>query len=318
MLLFTGGKTGGHIMPLISLIEYTKEKSIYVGQYNNLEEKICKNLNIEFVGFYLSDKKPTSIFKAYKQIKKKLLTKDITAVIASGGLVSFIACLFAIRYKKPLFLLEENVILGSSNKILRPFCKKIFYAYQPINKDKKGIITGLPIRNINLYPSINNYDILVIGGSLGSKILCDVATYISKDYKVCLIAGRYYKDISKNKNLDVIEFSSNIFQLMKNSKLIIARAGASTTAEIFYINKPLICIPSMNTKKNHQYYNAQFFQQKKACFMCLEKNYKNEILKQVQQILNNEALRINMLEMQKKLVNYNAKQTIMSTIKENI
>ena len=74
----------------------------------------------------------------------------------------------------------------------------------------------------------------------------------------------------------------------------------------------------MNTKKNHQYYNAQFFQQKKACFMCLEKNYKNDILKQIQQILNNEALRINMLEMQKKLVNYNAKQTIMSTIKENI
>ena len=43
MILFTGGKTAGHIYPLIVLIKELNEKAIFIGFKGGLEEEICRN-----------------------------------------------------------------------------------------------------------------------------------------------------------------------------------------------------------------------------------------------------------------------------------
>ena len=113
-------------------------------------------------------------------------------------------------------------------------------------------------------------------------------------------------------------FSNDIYALMAKSRIIIARAGASTTAEIFYMNKPFICIPSMKTKKNHQYYNAKYFSEKNACVLCLEKDMQKEINSQIQNLLDNENARVNMLTAQKNLVHLDATDIILKEIKESL
>ena len=50
MLYFTGGKTGGHIFPLVNLIKSIDTPSKYVGYNDFLEEKVCKDNGIDFVG----------------------------------------------------------------------------------------------------------------------------------------------------------------------------------------------------------------------------------------------------------------------------
>ena len=43
MIIFTGGKTAGHVYPLMEIIKYfDKEKVLYVGLMDNIEEEICK------------------------------------------------------------------------------------------------------------------------------------------------------------------------------------------------------------------------------------------------------------------------------------
>lgn len=305
-------------MPLVSLIKESNQEAIYIGQKGNIEERICKANQIPFIGYSKYKSRIRSGIKGYFYLKKTLKDFKIDALITSGGFVSLSACLYAIRYKIPIFLLEENIITGTFNTYMYPFCKLKFLAYNKEKLRKKEIVSGLPLRNYEKKALKEIYDVLIIGGSLGSKVLCDLAYSISKKYKTCLIAGKYKKEVMENSNLKVIEFSNDIYDLMEKSKVIIARAGASTTAEIFYINKPFICIPSMKTKKNHQYYNAKYFSEKNACILCLEKDSKENIIRHINTILENEQFKVNMLSAQRKLIELNSKKIILKKIGEVI
>ncbi len=318
MFAYTGGKTGGHIMPLIALIRKFPEQAIYIGQKDSLEERICKENHISFIGIKPYSDRIRSMVLGYLDLKEKMKDKKIEALIASGGFVSFPACFYAILHKIPVFLLEENRIIGNFNRIIYPFCKKMFLAYPLAKMKKKMVVTGLPLREKGWSIVKYEYDVLIIGGSLGSTVLSKTAETISKQYKTLLIAGKYAKEYKENPNLKILEFSSDIYTLMKKSRLIIARAGASTTAEIFYVNRPFICIPSRKTKRNHQYYNARYFEEEKACVVCLEQDIDTTLLSHIHNILGNETLRMNMLNAQKKLVSENAGSKIYEVIKESI
>lgn len=318
MYLYTGGKTGGHIMPLIRLIKQSDAEAIYVGQKGNLEEKLCKSNDILFLGIEHNKNKILMGLKGYRYLLGELKNKRIDAIISTGGYVSLACILFGIKNKIPLFLIEENVVLGAVNKFFYPFCKKVFLAFELEKNKNKMLLTGLPIREYIKRPVYNKYDILVIGGSLGSKPLCLIADELSKKYKVCLVAGRYYKDFKNNSNLDVLEYTEDIYSYMAGSKIIIARAGASTAQEIFMMNKPFICIPSMKTKGNHQYHNAKFFSEKKACFLVLENQAAADIDRLINNILLNPQISINMSDSQNKLYKSNAAKKILTEIEETI
>ena len=48
MIALTGGKTGGHVTPLLSVCEQLTEDVLYVGNENSLEERCCQKENIPF------------------------------------------------------------------------------------------------------------------------------------------------------------------------------------------------------------------------------------------------------------------------------
>lgn len=320
MLAYTGGKTGGHIYPLIRLIEEDNKKALYIGYKNSLEEKICnQNDKISFIGLNASNSKNKYLkaIKGYKELNNKLKNYKIEAIISSGGFVAIPACIYAIKNKIPLFLLEENLVVGRVNELFYPFCKKMYLGYELDKMKKKYMLTGLPIKKIDNSTLNNEYDILIIGGSLGSKKLCELAIGLKDEYKCLLIAGNYYLDYEHYSNIKVIDYSNDIISLMKKSKIIIARAGAQTSAEIFKVNKPYICIPSLNTMKNHQYINALYFKNKGACIMC-DENSLEELKSNINNILNNDSIIINMKASQNKLSSNNAANTILKSIRESI
>lgn len=320
MLAYTGGKTGGHIYPLIRLIEEDNKAALYIGYKNSLEEKICnQNDIISFIGLNSinSKNKYLKALKGYRELKDKLNKYKIEAIISSGGYVAIPACIYAIKKRIPLFLIEENLVVGRVNEVFYPFCKKMYLGYELDKTKKKYVLTGLPIKKIDKSILNNEYDILIIGGSLGSKKLCELAIGLKDEYKCLLIAGNYYKDYKNYSNIKVIDYSNDIISLMKKSKIIIARAGAQTSAEIFKVNKPYICIPSLNTMKNHQYINALFFKSKGACIMCDENNL-DDLKGNINNILNNESIIVNMKAAQNRLSSDNAAHIILKSVKENI
>ncbi len=312
MIVLTGGKTGGHIIPLISIAK-TVNNSYYIGSINSLEEKLCKEFNINFKGL---DLKNNNIFNIIKCLFK-LKLKNVDMVISTGGYVSVPVLLYAIIHRIPIYLIEENLIIGSTNHFFSFFAKKVFTAYKISNK-KKFITSGIPL--IDDYEKNNikiDYDILIIGGSLGSKPLCDLAINLSKDYKVLLIAGRFYNDYQENNNLIIYDYINNLRNYISKSRLVISRAGAVTTYEIFKENVLCIVVPSLNTKKNHQYLNALYFE-KCGCAKLFKENELNEINRYIKYLFNNKEIANRMLVNQKNIINNNSINIIKKGIGYNV
>lgn len=264
MHIYTGGKTGGHIIPIINMIENDNDY-LYIGTKNSLEERISNEKNINFLGIDNYSNKLIYIFKGIKKIKKELINKKIDFVFSTGGFVALPVLLFSLIHKIPIFLFEPNIIIGRTNRIFYPFCKKLFLGYEIKNMKNKMIVSGVPLK-IKYEISKIKYDILIIGGSLGSRPLCEIALKLKDKYKVLLIAGKYYKEYYQYFD-NIIDYSNNIYSLMNEARVVISRAGAITISELIYINKPFITIPSKNTKDNHQVLNAKYFENLGLCLL---------------------------------------------------
>ena len=104
-----------------------------------------------------------------------------------------------------------------------------------------------------------------------------------QNYQVLYITGKnlYEKFISDHKfpnNVKVLPYLDDLPALLKNTDLIITRAGASTMSEIISLTLPAIFIPSPYVANNHQYYNALELKNNNAGELIEEKDLTSKIL----------------------------------------
>ncbi len=273
LIYLTGGKTLGHITPLINIYKKLNYKHtfVYFGLSNSLEEELCKLNNIKFIPLYLKGLNRKNIFKnievfslifkSNKIVKKELLTKP-DLIIASSGFV----CIPLLYKSKniPIFLLEQNTTLGLVNKLFYKKSTKLLLSL-PIDKtlDKTYLTGNFVISEKSAYDNIEFYTkkrtILLFFGSMGSSYLYD---YFSKneevfnDYKVFIVLpNKYYDKYVFNKFIKLKPIN-NINNIFNRFDLLITRAGATTIAEILNSNTKALLIPSPNVVNNHQEKNA--------------------------------------------------------------
>ena len=142
--------------------------------------------------------------------------------------------------------------------------------------------------------------VVVVMGSLGSTTITNrlreiIPGFNGKDYQVLVITGKNYydkyKDIDLGSNVKLVPFMDNLIGLMKDTDLIVSRAGASTIAEVTAIGLPAIFVPSPYVAHNHQYMNAKELEEGSACKILLEENFSKEnLIKMIDEILNNKEL----------------------------
>ena len=310
MIILCGGKTGGHIIPLIAISKKINDV-IYIGNKNSLEEKICKENNILFFGLETKN-------NVYSIIKNnfKIKFNHIDCIISTGGFISMPVLIYGILHRIPIYLIEGNTTFGITNKFFSYFSNKVFLAYPCKKMKKKYVITGLPtLINSNIYEHFD-FDILIIGGSLGSKPLCDLIYSLNENFKIILIAGRYYKDYQNIKNVKAFEYRNDLNSLMKQAKIIISRAGAMTTYEIFLLNKVSIIIPSKNTKLNHQVKNAYYFKEHNLSYYLDEEEASSKINDLVNKALNSSYNTLKIIESQKELTRNNSVDLILGEVRK--
>ena len=310
--IYTGGKTGGHITPIINLAKDDYDY-LYIGCKGFLEEKLAKDNNISFLGLKFKKSIPSYIFNGYRELKRNLKNKKIDYVFSTGGFVSLPILFYAVIHNIPIFLFEPNIIIGRSNRLFYPFCKRMLLGY-PVLEKRKTTVTGIPL-DIKKAWLKNKYDILIMGGSLGSRYLCDLAVSLSDKYRILLIAGRFYNEYRELCNS--IEYSNNIYSLFEESKIIISRSGAITSSELIYMNKPFILVPSEKTLDNHQVINAKYFNDKGVCLVHYENEDINSIFDKLH-YLNNSDNYINIYINQKKLLSNDSINKIREIIKNDM
>ena len=164
-VIFSGGGTGGHIYPIMALIERLKEEGIcqddeilFVGTKKGLESKIVPAAGVNFKtidiqGFdrkhLLNNVKTIQLFlKATKRAKEILADFQPDVVLGTGGYVSGAIVYEASKMKIPTMIHESNSVVGVANKFLGHYVDKICYTFDDAAKEfpekKKLVKTGNP------------------------------------------------------------------------------------------------------------------------------------------------------------------------------
>ena len=334
-ILITLGATGGHIFPAISLLEAIEDlnKDFDVRLVNTSNSKVAipnlKNKNtvykinsVGFVGKSLLYKIKSlySLLLSIIQSIKIMVNFKPNIIIGTGGFVSLPIALSGLILNKKIYIVEGNSVPGLSNKIIALFCKKIFINFDETRKyfvKKKCIKSGFPIRKLKINNELNkDVDILILGGSQGSKILNNkiadsVYRLVQKvgktqdriaKFKIihqCGLGNKVkieslYSDIKKEFpffEFQVYEFINNIEVYYQRSKILISRAGASTIAESLHFNILSIYVPIKNSSGNHQYLNAEEISKKELGFMSLEEESSELFIIKTYNLLYNQSIR---------------------------
>ena len=352
ILISTGG-SGGHVVPATILYEHLKDR-FQVSMSTDIRgmKFLDKNkYNLEIFNITPISKNifllPFKFFLLiYLIIKSMFFLKKrrIDILISTGGYMSLPLCLASKILSIKLFLFEPNMVLGRSNKMFIKSCEKIFcYSDKIKNFPKKyinkiNIIPALLRKNfyeVEKAKDIDGYiNLLVIGGSQRAKIFDTLIKTsiikLSKRYNLKiyqqtnLINFDYLKKFYNDNSIDheLFDFSEDISNIMSRSNICLTRAGASTLAEVVFLNLPCLAIPLPTSKDNHQFENA-FFYNKIGCNWILNQNEINDetvINKLINIIDNREEYRLKKTNMRN--FNYqntwnNINQKIISVINEN-
>ena len=201
-VLVSGGGTGGHIFPAISIANAIKNKGpnadiLFVGAENRMEMEKVPAAGYPIIGLPISGfdrkhllKNIKVLFRLFKSIRLadktvKSFSPDIA--VGVGGYASGPTLWAAARRGIPTLIQEQNSYAGVTNKLLASKAKAICVAYENMDRffpKDRIILTGNPVRQelqndtinreeairfFNLDPSKKT--ILVIGGSLGARTI---------------------------------------------------------------------------------------------------------------------------------------------------
>ena len=133
-----------------------------------------------------------------------------------------------------------------------------------------------------------------------------IPAFKNKDYQVIVVTGKGYiddyKDVKTPDNVKLVPFLDNFINVLKDTDLIVSRAGASTIAEITAIGLPAILVPSPYVTHNHQYMNAKELEDLGACTIVTEDEFgKDKLIEEIDKLLYNDNAYDKMAEASKKL-----------------
>ncbi len=233
--MISGGGTGGHIYPAISIAQALQDmlqdvEILFVGAKGKMEMKKVPDAGFEIVGLWISGiqrslslqnllfpfKLISSIWNAFGLVRK--FKPD--AVVGVGGYASGPLLYAAANKKVPCLIQEQNSYAGLTNKLLAKRVQKICVAHGGMEKyfpADKLAVTGNPVRKTivlkeNLKSSAFDFfnldpekkTLLIIGGSLGARsinefILAGYERLAKSGYQVIWQTGGFYFEEMKQR-----------------------------------------------------------------------------------------------------------------------
>lgn len=228
-VIVSGGGTGGHIFPAVSIANAIKKKHpeaeiLFVGADGRMEMQRVPAAGYKIVGLPvrglvrpLWNPKNISVMmdflKSKKMVKQIILDFKPQVVVGVGGYASAPTLNAAYSLGIPCLIQEQNSYAGVTNKSLAKKANKICVAYTGMDRffpAEKIILTGNPVRQNLLECNIskenarksfgldpNKKTVLIIGGSLGARTMNEsMLTHLDKirqsDVQFIWQTGKYY------------------------------------------------------------------------------------------------------------------------------
>jgi UDP-N-acetylglucosamine--N-acetylmuramyl-(pentapeptide) pyrophosphoryl-undecaprenol N-acetylglucosamine transferase len=224
-----------------------------------------------------------------------------TMVIATGGYVCFpvvvaariLRLLRVVRAR--IALLEINVTPGLTNRLLKPLVDEVWttYAASEASFGRKTVVTGAPVRaslriakdaasardRLALDPERTT--IVAMGGSQGARSINEaVAALVTRrtlepNWQVLHVSGERdhaymqaeQRELAPGNRVRLVAYLDDPSDAYAAADVVIARAGASTLAELATTGTPAILIPYPFAAEQHQAHNAALFEQAGAAIV---------------------------------------------------
>lgn len=207
------------------------------------------------------------------------------AVVAFGGYASLPALLAAFSSRVPTVIHEQNAVLGRVNRLVAGKVSAIATSYDKVERLKpehagKVHLVGNPVRQavadlrLKPYPPLDEdgiFRVLVTGGSQGASILSEVVPDglallpIHFRRRLQVTHQARIEDIDEVRRkyaehgipAEIATYLTDLPERLAWSHVVIARAGASTIAELTAAGRPAILVPLPSATDDHQTANAR-------------------------------------------------------------
>jgi len=324
--LLAGGGTGGHLYPAVAVAEKIKlllpeAEILFIGTKSKIEGRVVPQLGYKFKSIWIKGfsrkLKPENILFPLKLVVSVIQSIIINMIyrpkvsIGSGGYVSGPAIFGSSVMGAKIILIEQNSYPGVTTRILERYANEVHLSFEDSKKyfkDKEKLfLTGNPVRGSltlsNKEEALKSFGLsstkktlFILGGSLGAgsinKVIADSLEPLSKkNIQIIWQTGEIYFEKYKSflsDNVKVMAFVEKMNLAYSACDLLLARAGATTLAEILTLGIPSILVPSPNVAENHQYFNAKSLSDKNAALLIEDKNLKNEFTGKVLSLILDE------------------------------
>lgn len=295
--VLAAGGTGGHMVPAAALAEELIRRGHRValvsdargvrfpGLFENVQTHVLPAGRFQV-------KKPQGWASAVREMwRGRAMARELyrtfkpAAVIGFGGYPAFPALLAAFADKIPTAVHEQNAVLGRVNRLVAGRVGAIATSYKLTERlaakhERKVHLVGNPVREAVLalrtrpYPLLEEdgiFRVLVTGGSQGASVLSQV---VPDGLAMLPVTFRRRLQVTHQARIEDIDavraqyaehqipaelatYLPDMPEQLAWAHLVIARAGASTIAELTAAGRPAILVPLPSATDDHQTANAR-------------------------------------------------------------
>ncbi|OGC11277.1 undecaprenyldiphospho-muramoylpentapeptide beta-N-acetylglucosaminyltransferase [candidate division WOR-1 bacterium RIFOXYA12_FULL_52_29] len=287
-IVIVSGGTGGHIYPGIAVARelIPENKVLFIGSEEGLEKgliakagfpiKLIKSRALLRKLSYKALSAPFISLIGFFQALAYLVRERPNVLLSTGGYASLPVVLAAKFLSIPIYLHEQNVLPGVTNRLFARWAKKVFLSFDRSREYlPQGIVTGNPVRGeialadreasralFGCEPG--DKMVLVVGGSQGARSVNQAVIaalpLIKEGIKIVHIIGSRDFPLLKRSEYPFykpVEYMYNIAEAIAAADLVVSRAGATAIAEFLVRGLPMVLVPFPYSAEGHQDLNAR-------------------------------------------------------------
>lgn len=295
-IVIAAGGTGGHFFPAealaaelvarghrIVLMTDARSGSLSSPTFAGREQYVIRGAGIAGRGMWRGAKAVGSLASGVVQARGILGRIGAASIVGFGGYPCVAPVLAAglLRRRPAVILHEQNAVLGRANRFLAKRADELALGFEDTKRVPPGTrtaVTGNPVRPAITALSQTGYiaasdriRLLVLGGSLGARVFSDVvpaalrALPESLRGRLSVVQQTRPEDLERVKaayaadgiQAELSPFFPDVAARLVAAHLVIARAGASTVAELAVVGRPAILVPLPGAIDDHQTANAR-------------------------------------------------------------
>ncbi len=318
--MLAAGGTGGHLFPAFSLAEELQRRGYPVDlvtdeRGDRYGTGFPARTVYQIPSATLSGRSPVAVARTAAKLLRGIVRARAllgrvrpAAVIGFGGYPTFPPLIAAGMRRIPTVIHEQNAVLGRANRMLAKRVSVIATSFSCVRNIDAGLagkvrFTGNPVRDQVVGLAERPYEpavaggpfrLVVFGGSQGARYFSDTVppalaglpeaertrldvVQQARDEDVERVREAYAK---AGVSAEIAPFFRDLPERMSAAHLVIARAGASSTAELTVLGRPSVLVPLPHALDNDQLYNATRLAESGGGWCIEQKNLDTDRLRQ--------------------------------------